>query len=66
MEQRLCLRGKLVAVKFFRSRAEEDKALAGLDFLFKAGLPYPIPPFGAQADPTPGWPLTYRKFMEEG
>lgn len=43
-----------------------EKALAGLDFLFKAGLPYPIPPFGAQADPTPGWPPTYRKLMEEG
>ena len=35
------------------------------EFLAGAGLPYPIPFFGAQADPTPGWPPTYMKLFDE-
>ena len=42
-----------------------EKAAEGLEFLAGAGLPYPIPFFGAQADPTPGWPPTYMKLFDE-
>lgn len=42
-----------------------DKVLSGLDFLFKAGLPYPIPPYGAQVDPYPGWPPHYQRLDDE-
>ncbi|MDP6101562.1 MAG: DUF169 domain-containing protein [Dehalococcoidia bacterium] len=42
-----------------------EKAAEDLDFLAGAGLPHPILFFGAQADPTPGWPPTYIKLFEE-
>lgn len=42
-----------------------DKAVAGLEFLFKAGLPYPALPLGAQVDPYPYFPSSYQKFIDE-
>ena len=37
----------------------------GLEGLRKAGLPYPLPFWGIQADTYPGYPDTYKEFYDK-
>jgi uncharacterized protein (DUF169 family) len=42
-----------------------SEVIEGLEGLGKAGLPYPLPFWGMQADTYPGYPDTYRNFYDK-